>query len=143
MNTRSTLNLTEIPLNDLLITSNKRNESEPAENHETRTTFIVSSSLKEETPSAPIPSTLLTTDRSETVACPSSAMTDAELAERFFQKIPVFKPIEDSDVHEFIAKAEAVFIRLQYTDEIRLLKIRDKLNESLHPIVDRCQKKNK
>jgi hypothetical protein len=156
MNTRSTLNLTETPFNDLLITCNKRNESEPAETHEAQSTFIVSSSLKEETASAPIPFTLLTTDRSSPVACPSCTMIDtediselldiqrkqAELEERFLRKIPVFKPDEDSDMNEFISKAEAVFTQLQYVDETRLNKIRDKLDESLHTCLDRCRNQN-
>lgn len=156
MNTRSTLNLTETPLNDLLITCKKRNEFEPAETDETKSSFIASSLLKEETISAPISSTLSTTDRSSPVACPSCTMTDtediselqdsqrkqAELEERFLRKIPVFKPGEDSDMNAFMSKAEAVFIQLKYVDETRLNKIRDKLDESLHTCLDRYQNKN-
>jgi hypothetical protein len=105
------LNLTKTPHNDFLITSYKRNESESAENYDGQSAEFVSSSLKDEAHSALKPTTLLRTDRSEIVAYPCSPMTDtkgivelqetqrrqAELEERFLQKIPVFKPIEDSN----------------------------------------------
>ena len=151
MNTRSTPNLTDTPINDLLSTCTKRTEeSEPPTNHGPESVISDPSSVKQGKPSPPIEDQLSSVPRSPPTMSDAEDILElqevqrkrSELERRFLQKIPVFKSVEDSDGQEFLAKAESVFIQLRYTDEIRLLRIRDKLDESLQPCIDRCLKKN-
>ena len=73
MNTRSTLNLTDTPINDLLSTCTKRTEeSEPPTNHGLESVITDPSSAKQETTSAPIE------DHPSSVSRSPPTMSDAE-----------------------------------------------------------------
>ena len=157
MNTRSTLNLTDTPINDLLHTCTKRtDESEPATNHGPESVITDSSSVKEENPSAPISSAqpsedhfssaprlpLTMSDTEDILELHEAQRRQSELEKRFLQKIPVFKPTEDTDVYEFLSTAETIFTQLHHSDEIRFAQIREKLPESLLPWLSTFQQKD-
>ena len=129
MNTRSTLNLTDTPINDLLSTCTKRTEeSEPPTNHGLESVITDPSSAKQETTSAPIEDHPSSVSRSPPTMSDAEDILDlqevqhkrSELEKRFLQKIPVFKPTEDTDVNEFVSSAETIFTHLQNSDETRL-----------------------
>jgi hypothetical protein len=54
-----------------------------------------------------------------------------QLQTRFLSKIPIFKSPRESNINKFLSKVEDIFNVLKYSDDIRLTKIADKLDESL------------
>ena len=151
MNTRSTLNLTDTPINDLLTTCTKRtDESEPPTNHGPESVTTDLSSVKQEAPSAPIEDHLSSVPRSPPTRSDAEDILELqevkhkrpELEKRFLQKIPIVKPIEDMDIQEFLSTAETILTQLKHSDETRLAQVREKLHESLYPWISTAQKKD-
>jgi hypothetical protein len=54
-----------------------------------------------------------------------------QLENKFLSKIPIFKSPLESDVTEFLNQADDIFNKLKYSDDLRIVKIEDKLDSSL------------
>lgn len=141
MNTRSTLDLTGTVISDLQLTSNSRRQ--------TPSSGIVddnSNSIKEETSSSSTSSSNLSNNPRSTSRLFSTMTTNDDLIEleeiqrkhsniekRFLDRIPFFKSSEEMDMEEFLSKSETVFDQLHYSDDNRISKIEEKLDDSSRP----------
>ena len=141
MNTRSTLDLTDAPISDLQLISNSRRQIQSSE-----TVDIDPNPMKDEI--YPLPTALSNTfDHIQSTSEPLSIVMEnddlieleeikrkhSNLEKRFLDKLPIFKPSEEIDIEEFLSKAETIFEHLEYSDDNRVAKIEEKLDESFRP----------
>jgi hypothetical protein len=129
MNTRHTLQLTDSSITDLQLSPKRRKQAK----------------VKDESSSSPTPSPSFTSNQTHPTSQLLPIMSEADdiielkeiqrqvlqLENKILTKIPVFKSPHESNVDEFLSTAEEVFTTLDYPDDIRILKINTKLDNSL------------
>ena len=138
MNTRRTLDLTDTPISDLQLISNLRRQTESS-----GTVDFDLNSKEKKISSSPTPSSNTSDHSQPTGQLFRRIMENNDLSEwteiqqkhatmekRFLDQIPIFQSPQTNDIEEFISKAEEIFEQLKYSDEIRILKIEEKIDDS-------------
>ncbi|CAF1367668.1 unnamed protein product [Didymodactylos carnosus] len=157
MNTRTTLNLTNTPISALQLTPKRRNQQQTITKSQHQRRFTLVPSIQQQIFLLPSQSTSTLSETSSTSShSPSPSITQInlqnnstmidnndileleemrtkqiEIENKFLSKIPNFISPEDTNITDFISTAENIFDKLNYSDDTRVHKIGDKLDETL------------
>jgi predicted KAP-like P-loop ATPase len=145
MNTRNTLNLIDNSIIDLQLSPKHRKQAKIIPTPQSKSSVNTSSLVKQELslsstssssfplnnphPVSPSPSIMDETD--DILELKEHRRKQLQLEAKFLEKIPTFKSPHESHVDEFLAQAEDIFNKLDYSDDIRIVKVGEKLDPAL------------
>ena len=141
MNTRSQLDLTNTPINDLQLPLDRKKRTLSSDT-QSPTSIHTEKPIEREPSPSESPPTMQNSEQPslETNGCATetelenSHRQQSTLEKHLLNRIPMLNSVQDCDVKEFLSKLEFVFDLLKYSDGIRIEKTAEKFNESFYPL---------